>query len=228
MQIDAAPLHGLPMDDAQPRWMKSSWRRLPFALRYAIDVGEDHRRGCLGIGAVTEVATLAAALSLPTSTIGPVSLGGSTEIEALLGTGLVNAVYDVDGSPWGNRVGTVPLAPLEAVVSARSLDAGIARADRLAGYASRSVLMPDGAAVSDQDLAMADLYGIGVRQGSSAAESVLLCPPGELQVDRVTAEWWAFCEGLYAEHLTVAGFVRAQRSSLNQLWTSAGGLSPGR
>lgn len=228
MQIDAAPLHGVPMDDAQPRWMKSSWRRVPFALRYAIDVEEDHRRGSLGIGAVTEVATLAAALSLPTTTIGPVNLGGSAGIEALLGTGLVNAVYDVDGSPWGNRVGAIPLAPLEAVVPARSLGTGIARSDRLAGYASRSVLLPGGAAVSDQDLAMADLYGIGVRQGSSAAESVLLCSPDELQVERVTAEWWAFCEGLYAEHLSAAGFVRAQWSSLNQLWTSAGGLSPGR
>jgi len=228
MQIDAVPLRGTPMDDAQPRWMKSTWRQVRFLVRYAIDEGEDQRRARTGIGAVTEVTALAAALSLPTSTIGPVKVGGSTEIGALLGTGLVSAVHDIDGSPWGNRIGHVPLAPLEAVVSARSLRAGIARSDRLAGYVSRSVLLPSAAVVSCEDLAMADLYGIGVRQGPSVAESVLLCHPDQLQVDRITAEWWAFCEELYAEHLTAAGGARAQCSSLNQLWTSAGGSSPGR
>ncbi len=225
MRID--PVQGRSVTDVSSMMMPASWRRVRFTLRYTLELAEDARRRTAGVGAVVDVGLLSTVLSLPESMIGPLDVATSTTLPALLGSTLVQAVRDVDGSLWGNQVGHTPLAPLEAVVTARSLRAGLGSADALGGYVPRSVLVPRSAQMPAELVAEAELYGIGVRRGESVGDNEVVVECGALRVDRVTPEWWEFCEAMYGTHLALRGSARAHRSSLNQLSTSAGGFSFG-
>ncbi|WP_226653151.1 hypothetical protein [Leifsonia sp. LS1] len=201
---------------------------MDFSLRYAIETGEDTRRSTAGIGAIVDVAVLETALSVPTAEIGLLECGARTDLASVLASTLISAVHDVDEMVWAHRVGAVPLTPVEAVIPARRLDEGLTRAERLAGYAARTVLLPPGSRPTDRMLTEAGCYGLGVCVGDTAERCTSLIAPIPMRVHRVSPEWWLFVENMYREHLVTTGDPRAQTSSLNQFSISARGFSLGR
>jgi len=197
--------------------IRSVWNRTNFWLRYVLCQKEDARRKALTLGPIADIGLLSAALTLPKTAIGPVKRQVERMAHDLVGAGLVTLIHDVDGDLWGNRIGDVPLTPIEAVVRAGTLLSGFHRSEPLAGYVGRTVLVPSSVHLPMEQLVEAELYGIGVRRGKSVDASELVVPPGIVAPNRVTPEWWDFCERMYAAHLEAAGQKLVHFNSLNQL-----------
>lgn len=207
--------------------LTARWRDTSFHLRYQTVRAEDGRRSRLGLGAITDPAILATALSVPAGEIGPLHCNTGTTIDGVVGSGLVGAVRDLDGAVWGYRLGGAALVPVEAIISARRLIDGLHRAERIAGYAPRTVLLPAGSNPSPALLTEAAHYGVGVSRGDSVGVREQIVASGPWTVERPSPEWWLFLEEMYRIHLDQSQHERGQFTSLNQFSISGRGLSLG-
>jgi hypothetical protein len=206
--------------------LRADWQGIRFALRYEIDAAEHARRTQLAVGAVDDAGILATVLALPVGKIGPVVCSGSVDVDDVLASGLARLVVDLDGEVWGNRIGVVPLRPVEAIVPARTLSTGMVRAERLAGYSPRSILLPARSQPSEELLSECGVYGLGVYLADPMGVQTLVeCAP--MRVQRCSAEWWEFLETMYRGHLAGDDVVD-QRSSMSQFRRSAAATYFGR
>lgn len=204
-------------NDSSPVFLiDASWLSSRITLRYEIDPEEDERRRRLSLGAVTDIGVLSATNTLPGDDIGPLIPGCGSTLDDVLSSGLVTAVLDVDGSVWARRIGGIALWPVEAILRARTLRSGLRSADRLAGYAPRSILIPSDRAMDDALLSEACFYGVGVRVGASVTRSEVLLAPASLALKRMSAEWWHFTESMYVQHLAGVSDSRTHLQTLSQ------------
>ncbi|RVX39160.1 hypothetical protein EDD27_1507 [Nonomuraea polychroma] len=91
-----------------------------------------------------------------------------------------------------------PVTPLLAVVTATDLHDGLVRASRFAAYCSRMTLVPSVPGNRHEELAMADLYGIGVAVVDQRPARVLV-EPESLTDWQPTTAWWRFTETIYRQ-----------------------------
>lgn len=180
---------------------EAQWLGVNFTLRYRVDAAEDDRRRRIGLGSVNEISVLSAALALPRESIDAIRPGPGTTSAEVATSGLVDAVEDTDGCLWGRLCGRHALNPTEAAIPARSVRAGLSLAYRLGGYAPRSIVVPKLSRRDASFLTEASFYGVGVRVGSTVADSHVEIPAVAQPAARLSAEWWEFSEAMYSRHL---------------------------
>ncbi|WP_323510512.1 hypothetical protein [Cryobacterium sp. 10S3] len=167
-------------------------------ITYALVRDEHERRLRSDFVSLTDEASLAGLMELPTDDLGPVPrrfrrMVGRTWIDDVVAV----VVEDVDGTPWATRLLAVPTRPVEVEIHAKRWREGVNAAHHWNGFASR-VLQFD--ALSDGELAIAmtevGYYGIGLKVGPAGASRTLV-GPSPFQPRLFTAARWSFAETVY-------------------------------
>jgi hypothetical protein len=94
------------------------------------------------------------------------------------------------------RLASPAVTPVLAVVYASKWRDGLERASEFASYVPRMFVVPEPLSNSEEALAEASWYGVGVAVGPRAAPTMVL-EPEPLADWQPTTGWWWFCEQVY-------------------------------
>jgi hypothetical protein len=166
-------------------------------MAYRIDEIEHARRREAGLGHVDSMELLDILMDLPTDSAVPTTSVGATS-QRLLRCAPEGVVRFTASSV--TRLVRPVVTPLLAVVHAREWHDGLERASRFAAYCPRLVVVRDLPPDSEQALAEASFYGIGIAVGARSAPTVELEPEPFLDWQPSLA-WWHFTEQVYRHSL---------------------------
>ncbi|ALG10211.1 hypothetical protein AOZ06_27940 [Kibdelosporangium phytohabitans] len=159
--------------------------------------GEHVRRQAIGLGHVNSLALLDVLMDLPVGTPVPISSVDTPNLRVLRKA--PGGVVRVAGSAVTRLLMPV-VTPVLAVVYASGWRDGLADASEFASYLPRMFVVDELPGNSDEALAEASWYGIGVAVGPPSAPAIVL-EPEPLPDWQPTAAWWRFCERVYGFHV---------------------------
>jgi hypothetical protein len=164
---------------------------------YRTDEIEHARRREADLGHLDSMELLDILMDLPADSAVPTASVGATS-QSLLCCAPEGVVRFAVSSV--TRLVRPVVTPLLAVVHARDWHDGLERASRFAAYCPRLVVVRELPPDSEQALAEASFYGIGVAVGARSAPTVVLEPEPFLDWQPSVA-WWHFTEQVYRPSL---------------------------
>lgn len=166
-------------------------------VAYRTDKIEHARRRQADLGHLDSMELLDILMDLPAGSAVPTASVGTASLSLLRRA--PEGVIGFAASSVTRLVRPV-VTPLLAVVHAREWHDGLERASRFAAYCPRLVVVRELPPDSEQALAEASFYGIGVAVGARSAPTVVLEPEPFLDWQPSVA-WWHFTEQVYRHSL---------------------------
>ncbi|WP_143466805.1 hypothetical protein [Lentzea kentuckyensis] len=160
------------------------------------DVEHERRRSC-GLADIKSMELLDVLLDLPVGAAIPRS-SLSPAVLRVLHRAPDGVVQFNDTSV--TRLAAQAVTPVLAVVYASSWRDGLERASEFASYLPRMFVVPEAPSSSEEALAEASWYGVGVAVGPRSAPTTVL-EPEPLADWQPTTAWWWFCEQVYRHTL---------------------------
>ncbi|WP_156212834.1 hypothetical protein [Lentzea aerocolonigenes] len=157
------------------------------------DEAEHERRRRSGLADINSMELLDVLLDLPHEIAVPRSSLSSAVLRVLQRAPA--GVVQIDSASV-TRLTSPAVTPVLAVVYASKWRDGLERASEFASYIPRMFVVPEVPSNSEEALAEASWYGVGVAVGPRAAPTMVL-EPEPLADWQPTTGWWWFCEQVY-------------------------------